>query len=156
MPIPIVMDDSSTSRHIQSAPEDFHFDVGRPLHHIPAERITDSNSKASIAPRYENHDNGPLRVTLSVGGMSCSSCSSTITTVLSDLQGVSEVTVSFLGQSASFVVDHMNLVGVVVETVKDCGYEAEVISVELLGVLDYDSTTNLRTIALRIDGMFCQ
>jgi hypothetical protein len=76
--------------------------------------------------------------------------------VLSDLQGVSEVTVSFLGQSASFVVDHMNLVGVVVETVKDCGYEAEVISVELLGVLDYDSTTNLRTIALRIDGMFCQ
>jgi hypothetical protein len=76
--------------------------------------------------------------------------------MLSDLQGVSNATVSLLGKSASVIVDRAELVGVVVETVNDSGYEAEVISVESLGALNDESINNLRVIALRVDGMFCQ
>lgn len=127
----------------------------QPPFHALEERAIDSTCKAATTSRPKN-DDGPLRVTLSVGGMTCSSCSTTITTMLSDLQGVSDATVSLLGKSASVIVDRTELVGVVVEMVNDSGYEAEVISVESLCALDDESTINLRTIALRIDGMFCQ
>ena len=122
-----------------------------PLHHMVAETGDD---KAYNISRHEKDNEGPFRVTLSIGGMTCSSCSATVTALVSDLQGVSDVTVNFLGKSATVIVEHRNLVDIVAETVKDAGYEAEVISVESLGVLDHDSPTN-RSIAISIDGMFC-
>ena len=99
---------------------------------------------------------GPFRVTLSIGGMTCSTCSGTITNMVSDLPGVSEVAVSFLGKSATVVVDHEQRVEVVVETVEGCGFEVEVMGVESLKALDPGLTTDFRMLTLRIDGMFCQ
>jgi P-type Cu+ transporter len=131
------------------------FGAESPLHHPAMENDIDFEHKTSLSSQHKKLDDGPLRVTLSVGGMTCSSCSGTITKIVSDLQGVSEVAVSFLGRSASAIVDHINLVDVIVETVNDSGYEAEVIGVEPLNVLDNDSISNSRTIALHIDGMFC-
>ena len=152
----LAFDDSSASKHIDSTPEALGSGAKRPLHHVLEKRIIDTVSKAAITSRRKNRDDGPLRVTLSVGGMTCASCSGTITTMLLDVQGVSEATVSLLGKSASVIVDHTELVEVVVEMVKDCGFEAEVVSVESLGALDDETTTDLRTIALRIEGMFCR
>lgn len=115
---------------------------------------SDSDSKSSIASHVDKYDDGPFRVTLSVGGMTCSSCSGTITKMVSDLYGVSEVTVSFLAKSATVIVDKKERVEDVVETVECCGFEAEVMSVETLSTANSDSTTGLRTVSLRIDGMF--
>jgi P-type Cu+ transporter len=123
--------------------------------HIAAEKLVHSNHIASAASLHEKYDVGPFRVVLSVGGMSCSSCSLTITNMVSDLQGISDVAVSLLGGSASVIVNDKRMVEVVVNTIQDCGFEAEVMSVESLAALDNDSIC-LRTLTLRIDGMFCQ
>ncbi|KAG0709618.1 heavy metal translocatin [Suillus ampliporus] len=103
--------------------------------------------------------NVPHLVTLSVGGMTCSSCPSTITEMVSQLPGISEVVISLLNNSATVVVARRDLVGSVTETIDDCGYEVNVIKVEPLvpSTLESDATTTgLRNASLRVDGMYCQ
>ncbi|KAH9965912.1 haloacid dehalogenase-like hydrolase-domain-containing protein [Russula dissimulans] len=88
---------------------------------------------------------GPLRVTFSVGGMTCAACSSTITQLLSEQGGVSDVSVNLIGNSASVVVESKELIAVAQEVIDFAGYEASVVSVE-----------RQRSVALRIEGMFCE
>lgn len=118
-----------------------------------ADNVPDSDQPSMVPPLKED---GPFRVTLSVGGMTCSTCSGTIMKMVLGLHGVSEAAVSLLSKSATVIVDQKNLVNAVVETVEGCGFEAEVLTVEPLNSLECDSTTGPRTITLRVDGMFCQ
>jgi P-type Cu+ transporter len=123
---------------------------------VEEENVTATDQKSPIAPSIDTHDAGPFRVTLSIGGMTCSSCSGTVTMMVSGLQGVSEVAVSLLSKSATVIVDHKKLVEVVVNTVEDCGFEVDVMNVTQLDAPDEGSTSGPRTIALHIDGMFCR
>jgi Cu+-exporting ATPase len=101
---------------------------------------------------------GPLRVTLSVGGMTCAACSSTITRLLSEQGGVTDVSVNLIGNSASLVVKSKELVTGVQEVLESAGYEASVASVEPLQVTPnvMELVQGRRTVALRIEGMFCE
>ncbi|KAG2156041.1 heavy metal translocatin [Suillus clintonianus] len=101
----------------------------------------------------------PHLVTLSVGGMTCSSCSGTITEMVSLLPGISEVVVSLLNNSATVIVARKDLVGSVTETIDACGFEVDVIKIEPLIPLTPASdaiTTGPRKLSLRVDGMYCQ
>jgi copper chaperone CopZ len=142
-------------RHVSNL-EGSRSDADISLLHVTEEKIVETDQKSSIASCVDDPDAGLFRVTLSVGGMTCSSCSGSITKTVSDLQGVSEVAVSLLSNSATVIVDHKQLVEVVVGAVEDCGFEAEVITVTQLNSLDENSISGLRTVALRIDGMFCR
>ncbi|KAH9983049.1 Cu-transporting P-type ATPase [Russula compacta] len=100
---------------------------------------------------------GPLHVTLSVGGMTCVTCVSTITRLLSELEGATNVSVNLLGSSASLVVENRKSITEAQEVIGSAGYEASVVSVQPV-----NGTRNLieaarpqRTVALRIEGMFC-
>ncbi|KAI9513348.1 heavy metal translocatin [Russula earlei] len=106
-------------------------------------------------PVAEMH--GPLRVTLSVGGMTCASCASTITQLLSEQEGVTGVSVNLIGHSASLVVESKGLIPGVQETIECAGYEASVVSVELIEVTPnaMEVVQGKRTVALLIEGMFC-
>lgn len=84
----------------------------------------------STAASAVSDDHCQQQVTLSIGGMTCASCSSAVTDALSELPGVSEVVVNLLGNSATLTIERADLVPTVTETVEDIGYEAEVISVE--------------------------
>jgi Cu+-exporting ATPase len=127
---------STTSHPVERAPQD------------PTLQITGYGSTSS--PR------SGFRVTLAVGGMTCASCSTTVTRTISELSGVSDVTVDLLGMSASLIVDHERLAETVVEAINDGGYEAQVVSVEPLHSADvHQVTQTTRTISLRVDGMFC-
>ncbi|KAG2367395.1 heavy metal translocatin [Suillus spraguei] len=101
-------------------------------------------------------DDVPHLVALSVGGMTCSACPSTITEMVSQLPGISEVVVSLLNHSATVVVARRDLVGSVTETIDDCGYEVNIIKVEPLVSPTSQSATGPRNLSLRIDGMYCQ
>lgn len=99
---------------------------------------------------------GAHRLTVSVGGMTCASCSNTVTDIMSALSGVSDVVVNLLGGSATAVIERKDLSPQVVEAIEDAGYEAEVISVEPLDQPDGDEEeVGPRTVSLRIEGMFC-
>ena len=100
-------------------------------------------------------DQGPATLSLSVGGMTCAACSNTLTRLLSEVDGVSDVVVDLMGHSARVVVDSQRLTPVVVETVQDAGFEAEVVKAEPL-IKASTQQTATRTISLRVDGMHCQ
>lgn len=102
-------------------------------------------------------DDGSRRLTLSVGGMTCAACTTTITNLVSAIDGVQDVSVNLLGKSATVIVKHENLVPQVVEVIEDAGYDADLVSIEPLKLSrDNVFTSGPRSIALRVAGMFCQ
>jgi copper chaperone CopZ len=146
---------SSFERNIVGQ-EAFRPDVDIPRLLVTEETVLDTNKKFPEASRIDTQDAGPFRVTLSIGGMTCSSCTGAITSTVSGLRGVSEVAVSLLGKSATVIVDRKQVAEDVVNTVEDCGFEADVINITQLNAVDEDSTSGPRVVALRIDGMFCR
>jgi Cu+-exporting ATPase len=101
---------------------------------------------------------GPLHVTFSVGGMTCVACSSTVTQLLSEQEGVTDVSVNLIGNSASLVVKSKELIMGVQEIIESAGFEAAVASVEPLQVTPnaMEVVQGRRTVALRIEDMFCE
>lgn len=114
-----------------------------------------SDSKAYSPARIDEIEDGPLRLTLSIGGMTCGACASTITHMVTGMAGVSEVAVSLLSKSATVIISQKKTVEAVCETIEDCGFEAEVIT--CTPVADQDNAdAGPRVVSLRVDGMFCQ
>jgi Cu+-exporting ATPase len=101
---------------------------------------------------------GPLRVSLSIGGMTCASCSSTVTRLLSELGGVTDVSVNLMGNSATLVVESKKLIPEVQDVVDSAGFEVSVVNVEPVQAIPDTSRTSWgrRTVSLRIEGMFCE
>jgi Cu+-exporting ATPase len=101
---------------------------------------------------------GPLHVSLSIGGMTCASCSSTLTRLLSELGGVTDVSVNLMGNSATLVVESKKVIPEVQDVIESAGYEVSVVSVEPVQAIPDASRTSWgrRTVALRIEGMFCE
>jgi P-type Cu+ transporter len=103
--------------------------------------------EASKAPA---EGQGPVTLSLSVGGMTCAACSNTLTRLLSEVDGVTDVVVDLMGHSARVVVESQKLTPVVVETVEDAGFDADVVKVEPLVQAPIRETTT-RTISLKVD-----
>lgn len=106
------------------------------------------------APGEEGQEDGQVRVELSVGGMTCASCVTTVTGLLSDIPGVAEVAVSLIGKSATALVSRRGLVPQLKDAIEDAGYEAEVVSIRLVEQSDNEGM-GPRTVSLRVNGMFC-
>lgn len=100
---------------------------------------------------------GPQRLTLSLGGMTCAACSNTVTHVLEGVPGVSDPIVNLLGASATMVVENRDMIPQVVEAIEDAGYEAEVVNTEPVKPEKSDGQeASPRTVTLRVDGLFCR
>ncbi|KAJ6484980.1 hypothetical protein C8R47DRAFT_1130380 [Mycena vitilis] len=100
-----------------------------------------------------------FRLTLAISGMSCSSCTQTITRSLSEIDGVKEVVVSLLDSSATAVIDRKELSQVAFDAVEDSGFEAHIMSVDPIAVSGGKQTSSngiSRTVSLRVDGMYCR
>ncbi|KAJ7228679.1 E1-E2 ATPase-domain-containing protein [Mycena pura] len=98
-----------------------------------------------------------LRLTLSVGGMTCSSCTGSITRALEDIPGVSDVVVSLLEKSATALITRLELADVALESVENCGFDAQLMSVQPVTSEGVQRSSNTsRIISLRVDGMFCK
>lgn len=96
-------------------------------------------------------------VALSVGGMTCSSCSNTVTDMVSIIQGVSHTSVNLIDGSATVIVDSLALVDIVREAIENCGFEAEIVNVDPINTgSERKAHETTRVISLRVDGMFCQ
>ena len=105
---------------------------------------------------------GPLQLVMSVGGMTCASCTNTITDALQALPGVSNVAVNLLGNSASVNVDGSDRVKAVVDAIEDAGYEAEVVSAQPFANTDvkpsvaaHITLNDAFQLTLSIGGMTC-
>jgi P-type Cu+ transporter len=101
---------------------------------------------------------GSLHVTLSVSGMTCAACPSTIIQLLSELEGVTDVSVNLIGNSVSMVVKSKKLITGVQEAIESAKYEASVAKVEPIQLTPkaMEDVQERRTVALHIEGMFCE
>ncbi|TFY75906.1 hypothetical protein EWM64_g8105, partial [Hericium alpestre] len=97
-------------------------------------------------------------LTLSIGGMTCASCSSTITRLVSELKGVSEVSINLLGNSGSMVIERKELLDDIVDVIESAGYEATVMDIEPIKSSNDKAQARRepRSISLRVEGMFCE
>ncbi|OCT49135.1 putative copper resistance-associated P-type ATPase [Cladophialophora carrionii] len=116
----------------------------------PALIDIDGSTNESVGPRYA--------ATVSIGGMTCASCTSTITKALHNLSFVETAQVSLMTNTARVVYSgpKSNSDKVVAE-IEDVGYEAAIDGVEPLG--EEKSTTEAEDdnykITLSIEGMTC-
>ena len=92
-----------------------------------------------------------VAVRLAVGGMTCVACARAIIDALSELEGVSDISVNQAGKSASAVVTAADLVGSIAAVIEDIGYECKVISV--VPVVAEGTSGRRRTVALEFKGM---
>jgi P-type Cu+ transporter len=101
---------------------------------------------------------GPLHVILSIAGMTCASCSSTVARLLSELEGIKDVSVNLIGNSASLIVESGTKIAEAQEAMESAGFEVSVVTVEPIKTISDTSkaTWGQRTVALHIEGMFCE
>ena len=121
--------------------------------------VTSDGLETIKAIEYEANvqTDGRFHVSLSIG-MTCASCHSTITRLLSELEGVTNISVNLLGKSATFVVESRKLVPEVQDVIDSAGFEVSVVNVEPVQEIPNASRTSWerRTVALRIEGRFCE
>ena len=125
------------------------------------------NASLSINPpsRPTSQHSGSIErfeAILSIGGMTCASCTSAIDHGLSsnELPFVESVNVTLMTNSARVVFQGEENLQKIVDTVEDLGYDA---AVERCGVINTQSKEekskmegSQRTLMLKIDGMFCK
>lgn len=124
-----------------------------------------SNSSLSIGspsgPRPPG-SNERFEAILSIGGMTCASCTSAIDHGLSsnELPFVESVNVTLMTNSAQLVFQGKENLQKIVDAVEDLGYD---VAVERCGAINAQSKegksklkANQRTVMLKIDGMFCK
>lgn len=97
---------------------------------------------------------------LSVGGMTCASCTSSVTAGVSELSYVESVSVTLMTNSASVVFRGKENLERLVETVEELGFECSVERCDHVDEIKRSSSEapeerSRRTVMLRIDGMFC-
>lgn len=144
----VVVDDTSCIDAVVEAIEDAGYD---------AEVVTVQSTETK-APRVKdlprNNFDGPFNLTLSVGGMTCSSCTNTVTALANEIPGVSQVAVSLIGKSATVVIARKDIAEQLVHAIEDAGYEAEIVSIEPVEGTK-DNQCELRVVDIHVDGMFC-
>lgn len=93
-----------------------------------------------------------FKATLAIGGMSCASCSNTITQELKKRAWISKVNVNLVTSSANVEIDSKDKAAQVVEAIEDMGFEAQ-----LEDVVDLSKTLQerSRTVQIRVDGFHC-
>ena len=119
-------------------------------------------------PRKPDDTPTQYNLNVSIGGMTCASCSSAITKALQEVDYITKVEVSLMTNSA--VIEYTaqeNRDAQIVESIEDVGFDASVAesrivpktvdqSVRSSGDSDSSATTSTkRTVELRIDGMYC-
>ena len=129
--------------------------------------LSNSTSLGSIGPPpaptpHQPSSNQRFEAILSIGGMTCASCSSTIDHGLSPdaLPFMESVNVTLMTNSARVVFYGEHNLQKIVDTVEDLGYDAAVESSGLISAQSNEGNDKMegkqRTVMLKIDGMFCK
>ncbi|KAI1411739.1 heavy metal translocatin [Hypoxylon sp. FL1857] len=93
-------------------------------------------------------------VSLSITGMTCSSCVGAITSALEDLPYTKEVNVNLVANSATVIIEGKNHADDIVDTINDLGYEATLNDMAKLGGEAVEDTR--RTVLVKVEGTYCQ
>jgi len=95
-------------------------------------------------------------VTLSIGGMTCSSCAATITSAVTALNGIVSCDVDVIGEKARVQFDEAVVsIAEIISEIEDAGYEAQQLKVAQLDGGDAQVTATAVKGTFAIEGMSC-
>ena len=97
---------------------------------------------------------------LSIGGMTCSSCISSLSSGLHELPYVKSAEINLLSNSGRVIFEEREQLDSVIQKVEDLGYECHLESLSIVhGAENQDSQPDAadktRNVSIKIDGMFC-
>ncbi|KAI9737112.1 MAG: hypothetical protein M1834_000703 [Cirrosporium novae-zelandiae] len=121
-------------------------------------RVEPIEHKKSLTHRSPRTASFHHMAVLSIGGMTCASCSGSVTRGLKDLPFVHKVEVSLVSNSATIEFEGKDNINKLKEEVEDLGFDCDIVSSSpLLSPSSYDTEveTREREISIKIDGMFC-
>jgi P-type Cu+ transporter len=104
-------------------------------------------------PKPTQVESDRWQAAFSIGGMTCSSCVSTVTKALEGLSFVEKVEVNLISNSGTVQFHDKTNSSIIQETIEDIGYEATLDSLVNLGQEIEESLR--RSIAIKIQGMHC-
>lgn len=113
------------------------------------------NRGDAFSPRHdESRQAGSIRSVFSIGGMTCASCTTSISQGVEALPGVQTVSVNLLGNSATVIHSTSAPVEHIIDTIGDVGFDAELIQSQAV-VSDGSDTQGQvrdrrRTVSLRM------
>ncbi|KAB1671733.1 heavy-metal-associated domain-containing protein, partial [Klebsiella pneumoniae] len=107
-----------------------------------------------VAVEDDSREAAVWRATVSVGGMTCASCSNTITEEIKKYPWVSRIVVSLVTNSASVDFKDSNRTNDIVEAIEDLGYDASLDNVVNLTEQSRVSADS-RDVEIHVDGIFC-
>lgn len=121
----------------------------------PDEKAIVGDHVVDIDPDQSTH-----KATLSIGGMTCASCTAAITNGIRELPFVDTINVTLMTNSAQVIFKGRDNLNVVLEKVDDLGYDCTLESCSAIDSPKQNELTsvteNRRTVMLRIDGMYCE
>ncbi|KZZ93960.1 copper-sulfate regulated protein 1 [Ascosphaera apis ARSEF 7405] len=107
-----------------------------------------------------------FKAEISIGGMTCASCSNSVAAAVKELEFVKDVTVTLLTNSSTVTyTGPSHNIEKIVEAIEDAGFDASLHSTELLpkhngksmeDTEDEVSRPVERTLSLKIEGMYCE
>ncbi|OIW24986.1 heavy metal translocatin [Coniochaeta ligniaria NRRL 30616] len=95
------------------------------------------------------------KASYSIGGMTCSSCVSTITKALESFPWTKSVGVNLITNSGTLIFEDKSHLSQIAEAIEGVGYTAKLSDVISLGKSSTEQDGR-RTVSIRIDGMYCQ
>jgi len=144
-----------TPDKLQAAIEELGYEVSG----AELERIDSGLGADSTTPKRQGKSSAVI-AKLSIGGMTCSSCTTAVTNALKDMPIVTTVNVSLMTNSAQVQLQAGKDLPDIVKAVEDLGYECAVESVTPTQEDDEEDDSEARarerSIQLKIDGMYCE
>ena len=96
------------------------------------------------------------RLQFHIGGMTCASCSNSITQGLQQEAYVKSVNVNFTANSGTAIITNKEDAQKIKEEVEAMGYECDLGEIVPLRPLEASPPNSIREVKIRIDGMFCE
>ena len=122
---------------------------------VPEEKATVGDHVVDMDP-----DQSAYQAALSIGGMTCASCTRAITNGLRELPFVDTINVTLMTNSAHVTFTGRDNLDAILEKVDDLGYDCILESCAAIDPPKQNELTivtdNRRTVMLRIDGMYCE
>lgn len=118
--------------------------------------IKDSGYSAILVEVLPVERETRYRISAAIGGITCAACASSISNAVADLDFLVEHAISVVSKSGVFILDSNDeqKVQQLKDTVEDCGFDFEVISITKINHASTKKVT--RTVNLKIKGMFCE
>lgn len=148
--------DKTLCKEIVTAINDIGFDASIAVNNLTLASSALASKKSLSIPTDESR----FEAVLSIGGMTCASCTGSVGESLRSLSFVDSVEVTLLTNSAVVIFSGQENLHNIISAIKDIGYECTVercnpIEPKTEGVETLDRP-QLRSVQLKIDGMFCK